>query len=175
MAYDAGHILGSTSLALTITETGKKTVVIFSGDIGRHDQVILRDPVTPSAQADVLLCESTYGDREHEAGDPAAEIAGVVNRVAQRGGCIVVPAFAVGRAQTLMYYLRQLEDANKIPRLPLYIDSPMALSATNLYLKYSAEHDAQFQQLESAAGGMGDPLSVHEFHSTRWNQRPSTR
>jgi metallo-beta-lactamase family protein len=167
VAYDAGHILGSTSLLLTIAEGGKKIVVVFSGDIGRYDQVILKDPVTPLAQADILLCESTYGDREHQAGDPAAEIAGVVNRVAQRGGCIVIPAFAVGRTQTFMYYLRQLEQANKIPRLPVYIDSPMALSATNLYLKYSAEHDAQFQQLESAAGGKGDPLSVHEFHLTR--------
>jgi metallo-beta-lactamase family protein len=165
VAYDAGHILGSTSLTLTISEAGKKIVVIFSGDIGRYDQVILKDPVTPPTQADVLLCESTYGDREHEAGDPAAEIAGVVNRVAQRGGCIVIPAFAVGRTQTFMYYLRQLEDANKIPRLPVYIDSPMALNATKLYLKYSAEHDAQFQQLETADGG--DPLSVHEFHLTR--------
>jgi metallo-beta-lactamase family protein len=165
VAYDAGHILGSTSLVLTITEGAKKIVVVFSGDIGRYDQVILKDPVTPPAQADVLLCESTYGDREHEAGDPAAEIAAVVNRVSQRGGCIVIPAFAIGRTQTFMYYLRQLEDANQIPRLPVYIDSPMALSATDLYLKYSADHDSEFQRLASAV--KGDPLSVHEFHLTR--------
>ena len=118
VAYDAGHILGSTSLVLTINEGNKKTVVIFSGDVGRYNQVILKDPVTPPVQADVLLCESTYGDREHQPGDPAAEIAAVVNRVSQRGGCIVIPAFAIGRTQTFMYYLRQLEDANKIPRLP---------------------------------------------------------
>jgi len=167
VAYDAGHILGSTSLVLTITEGAKKIVVIFSGDIGRYDQVILKDPVTPPAQADILLCESTYGDREHEPGDPAAEIAAVVNRVSQRGGCIVIPAFAIGRTQTFMYYLRQLEDANKIPRIPVYIDSPMALSATDLYLKYSADHDSEFQQLAGAGGGKGDPLSVHEFHLTR--------
>jgi len=167
VAYDAGHILGSTSLVLTITENGKKTVVLFSGDIGRYDQVILKDPTTPPVPADVLLCESTYGDREHEAGDPAAEIADVVNRVAQRGGCIVIPAFAIGRTQTFMYYLRQLEDSNKIPRIPVYIDSPMALSATDLYLKYSADHDSEFRQLESAGGGKGDPLNVHEFHLTR--------
>jgi metallo-beta-lactamase family protein len=167
VAYDAGHILGSTSLMLTITENGKKTVVLFSGDIGRYDQVILKDPVTPPIAADVLLCESTYGDRDHEAGDPAKEIAAVVNRVSQRGGCIVIPAFAVGRTQTFMYYLRQLEDANQIPRLPVYVDSPMALSTTDLYLKYSADHDSEFHQLESAKGGKGDPLSVHEFHLTR--------
>jgi metallo-beta-lactamase family protein len=167
VAYDAGHILGSTSLVLTINEGNKKTVVIFSGDVGRYNQVILKDPVTPPVQADVLLCESTYGDREHQPGDPAAEIAAVVNRVSQRGGCIVIPAFAIGRTQTFMYYLRQLEDANKIPRLPVYVDSPMALSATDLYLKYSADHDTEFKQLESAKGGKGDPLDVHEFHLTR--------
>lgn len=167
VAYDAGHILGSTSLVLTITEPAKKTVVLFSGDIGRYDQVILQDPTTPPVHADVLLCESTYGDREHQPGDPAAEIAAVVNRVAQRGGSIVIPSFAIGRTQTFMYYLRQLEDANKIPKLPVYVDSPMALSATDLYLKYSADHDSEFRQLESAGGGKGDPLNVHEFHLTR--------
>jgi metallo-beta-lactamase family protein len=166
-AYDAGHILGSTSLVLTITEAAKRTVVIFSGDIGRYDQVILKDPATPPVHADALLCESTYGDRDHPPGDPAAEITAVVNRVAQRGGSIVIPAFAVGRTQTFMYYLRQLEDANKIPRLPVYIDSPMALSATDLYLKYSADHDSEFHQLENAKGGQGDPLNVHDFHLTR--------
>src|SRR5271154_4403063 len=167
VAYDAGHILGSTSLVLTITEPTKKTVVLFSGDIGRYDQVILQDPVTPPVSADVLLCESTYGDREHQAGDPAAEIAEVVNRVSQRGGSIVIPSFAIGRTQTFMYYLRQLEDANKIPRLPVYVDSPMAISATDLYLKYSADHDSEFRKLKSADGGKGDPLNVHEFHLTR--------
>jgi metallo-beta-lactamase family protein len=167
VAYDAGHILGSTSLALTITESGKKTVVLFSGDIGRYEQVILKDPVTPPVAAEVLLCESTYGDRDHQAGDPGKEIAAIVNRVSQRGGCIVIPAFAVGRTQTFMYYLRRLEDAKEIPRLPVYVDSPMALSTTDLYLKYSADHDSEFRQLESARGGKGDPLAVHEFHLTR--------
>jgi metallo-beta-lactamase family protein len=167
VAYDAGHILGSTSLVLTVIEAGKKTVVIFSGDIGRYDQVILKDPTTPPVQADVLLSESTYGDRDHQPGDPAAEIASVVNRVAQRGGSIVIPAFAIGRTQTFMYYLRQLENANKIPRLPVYIDSPMALSATDLYLKYSADHDSEFRRLEAVNHDKGDPLSVHEFHLTR--------
>src|SRR6266481_6329541 len=78
-SYDAGHILGSSSLVLTITDNGKKNVVIFSGDIGRYNQPILNDPSTPAANADVLLCESTYGDREHEPGDPAELLAAVVN------------------------------------------------------------------------------------------------
>src|SRR5258708_22644567 len=110
-SYDGGHIRGSSSLELTITETGKKSVVVFSGDVGRYDQRILNDPTSPATkQIDTLLCESTYGDREHEAGDPLQLLADVVNRVVKRGGSIVIPAFAIGRTQTFMYYLRQLED-----------------------------------------------------------------
>ena len=164
-SFDAGHILGSSSLELTIPENGKKTVVVFSGDIGRYNQPILKDPATPASKADVLVCESTYGDREHPEGDPAELLAGIVNRVAKRGGSIVIPAFAIGRTQTFMYYLRQLEDQQRIPRLPVYVDSPMALSATDLYLKHCEDHDLEFSREES--DGKGDPLSVHEFHLTR--------
>jgi metallo-beta-lactamase family protein len=164
-SFDAGHILGSSSLELTITENGKKIAVVFSGDIGRYDQPILNDPVTPSSKKiDALLCESTYGDREHESGDPAAMLEEVVNRVSKRGGSIVMPAFAVGRTQTFMFYLRQLEDQQKIPKLPVYVDSPMALSATDLYLKHKEDHDLEFSKLEQ---GSGDPLNVHNFHLTR--------
>jgi metallo-beta-lactamase family protein len=157
VAYDAGHILGSTSLELTITEGGKKYVVVFSGDIGRYNQPILNDPVTPPSKADVLICESTYGDREHPDGDPAELLAAIVNRVAKRGGSIVIPAFAIGRTQTFMYYLRHL---------PVYVDSPMALSATDLYLKYKEDHDQDYVR-EEGSSGKGDPLDVHEFHLTR--------
>jgi metallo-beta-lactamase family protein len=164
-SYDAGHILGSSSLELTITENGKKSVVVFSGDVGRYDQPILNDPKTPAAkQIDVLLCESTYGNREHEAGDPLKMLEDIVNRVVRRGGSIVIPAFAVGRTQTFMYCLRQLENLQRIPKVPVYIDSPMALSATDLYLKHKEDHDLQFAREEQNGG---DPLSVHEFHLAR--------
>ena len=164
-SYDAGHILGSSSLELTIHEHGKKTVVVFSGDIGRYDQPILNDPVPPvTKQIDVLLCESTYGDREHEAGDPLQVLGDIVNRVVKRGGSIVIPAFAIGRTQTFMYYLRQLENLQRVPKVPVYVDSPMALSATELYLKHNEDHDLQFARDEQNGG---DPLSVHEFHLTR--------
>lgn len=165
VSYDAGHILGSSSLELTINENGKKTVVVFSGDIGRYDQPILKDPTTPPSKANVLLCESTYGDREHADGDPAELLAAIINRVAKRGGSIVIPAFAIGRTQLFMYYMRQLEDQQRIPHLPVYVDSPMALSATDLYLKYKEDHDLEFAREES--GGKGDPLDVHEFHLAR--------
>ncbi|MGH9676819.1 MAG: MBL fold metallo-hydrolase, partial [Candidatus Acidiferrum sp.] len=140
-SYDAGHILGSSSMELAITEGAKKTVVIFSGDVGRYNQPILNDPVTPPSKADALICESTYGDREHPDGDAAELLAGIVNRVVKRGGSIVIPAFAIGRTQTFMYYLRQLENQQRIPRVPVYVDSPMALSATDLYLKHKEDHD----------------------------------
>jgi metallo-beta-lactamase family protein len=164
-SYDAGHILGSSSLELTITENGKRTVVVFSGDVGRYDQPILNDPKTPATrQIDVLLCESTYGDREHEAGDPLQLLGDVVNRVVKRGGSIVIPAFAIGRTQTFMYYLRQLENLQRIPKVPVYVDSPMALSATDLYLKHKEDHDLDFARDEQNGG---DPLNVHEFHLAR--------
>jgi metallo-beta-lactamase family protein len=164
-SYDAGHIIGSSSLELTITENGKKSVVVFSGDVGRYEQPILNDPKTPAAkQIDLLLCESTYGDREHEAGDPLQVLGDIINRVVKRGGSIVIPAFAIGRTQTFMYYVRQLENLQRIPRVPVYVDSPMALSATDLYLKYKEDHDAQFARDEQSGG---DPLSVHEFHLAR--------
>ena len=140
---DAGHILGSTNIELTITESGRTTTVLFSGDIGRYSQPILKDP-EPAAPCDVLICESTYGDRDHPTNPPDIEIADVINRVAKRGGVIVVPAFAVGRTQTLAYVVRQLEDAGRIPRLPVYIDSPMAISVTSLYLGHREDHNAQF-------------------------------
>src|SRR5881398_572481 len=165
-SFDAGHILGSSSLELTINEGGKKIVVVFSGDIGRYGQPILKEPTTPPSSADVLICESTYGDREHQDGNPEELLAKIVNRVVKRGGSIVIPAFAIGRTQTFMYYLRRLEDQQRIPHLPVYVDSPMALSATALYVKHKEDHDLEFAR-EEGSDGKGDPLSVHEFHLTR--------
>jgi metallo-beta-lactamase family protein len=165
-SFDAGHILGSSSLELTIAEGGKRIVAVFSGDIGRYEQPILKEPTTPASNADVLICESTYGDREHQQGNPEELLGQIVNRVVKRGGCIVIPAFAIGRTQMFMYYLRQLEDQQRIPRIPVYVDSPMALSATDLYIKHKEDHDLEFAR-EEGSDGKGDPLNVHEFHLTR--------
>jgi metallo-beta-lactamase family protein len=162
--HDAGHILGSTWLELTITENGKKTLVVFSGDIGRYDQVILKDPEPPT-RADFLLCESTYGDREHATGSVPDELTDVINRVAKRGGVVVIPAFAVGRTQTLLYYLRQLDDAQRIPKLPVYVDSPMAISVTDIYARHHEDHDLDFTNFEQQ--GDRDPLNLREAHMTR--------
>ena len=161
---DAGHILGSSSLQITITENGKSAVVVFSGDVGRYDQPILNDP-EPIAKADYILCESTYGDRDHPKDSPYDAIAAIVNRVAKRGGAIVIPAFAVGRTQTLMYILRQLEERQQIPKLPTFVDSPMAINVTDLYVRHKEDHSLKFAREEQT--GNHDPLNTHEVHMTR--------
>jgi metallo-beta-lactamase family protein len=160
--HDAGHIVGSSSLELTITENGKKTVVLFSGDVGRYNNAILKDPEPPPA-CDVLLCESTYGDRDHPPGAPEDALAEVVNRVAKRGGQIVIPAFAVDRTQTLLYLIRKLETSNRIPHLPVYMDSPMAISVTDIYLRHHEDHTPRFTTDEKN----GNPLDAHNVNYMR--------
>jgi metallo-beta-lactamase family protein len=160
--HNSGHILGASSLELTVTENGKKTVVLFSGDVGRYGHPILKDPEVP-ARCDVLLCESTYGDREHPTDSPEDAMADVVNRVAKRGGVIVIPAFAVDRTQTIMYILRKLEDTKRIPKLPVYVDSPMAISVTDLYMRHHEDHVLSFTQEET----QGNPLDAHNVSYMR--------
>jgi metallo-beta-lactamase family protein len=164
LPHDAGHILGSSWLQLTITDNGNQFTVLFSGDIGRYNQPILNDPESPE-RADFLLCESTYGDRDHPGGSVTDILADVVNRTAKRGGAVVIPAFAVDRTQLLMYYLRELEDEQRIPRLPVYVDSPMAINVTALYEKHREDHKLQFRREEE--NGNHDPLNLHEVHLTR--------
>jgi metallo-beta-lactamase family protein len=159
---DAGHILGSSMLELTITEGGKNTVVLFSGDVGRYNQPILKDPAVPP-RCDVLLCESTYGDRDHPSDSPEDALAAVVNRVAKRGGVIVIPAFAVDRTQTIMYIIRKLESAHRIPQLPVYVDSPMAISVTDLYIRHHEDHDLGYTSEEVR----GNPLDAHTVRYMR--------
>jgi metallo-beta-lactamase family protein len=159
----AGHILGATSIELVVTESGRSLTILFSGDVGRYAQPILIDPEAPP-RADVVLCESTYGDRDHP-NDPPPEqaLADVINRVAHRGGVVVIPAFAVDRTQLLMYYVRQLETSGRIPRLPVYVDSPMAIDVTQLYLRHHEDHDVNFTNVEAAA----TPLDAHTLHVMR--------
>ncbi|HXG66823.1 MAG TPA: MBL fold metallo-hydrolase [Blastocatellia bacterium] len=143
----AGHILGSSFVEAVLTEPEREPVkVLFSGDIGRYDEPILNDPA-PVEEADYLLVESTYGGRLHEATDPKDCLAEIINRTAERGGKVIIPAFAVGRSQLLVYYLRELEDEGRIPVLPVAIDSPMGASVTRLYNKHKDDHDVDMQRL----------------------------
>jgi metallo-beta-lactamase family protein len=140
--HRAGHILGSASVELEL-DGARPTTLVFSGDLGRWQRPILRDPELVR-RADVLLVESTYGDRQHT-GDASRELARVVNEAAERGGALVIPAFAVGRTQELIWTLRELEEAGRIPSLPLFVDSPMALAVTDLYCRHGEDHDVEMQ------------------------------
>lgn len=130
---EAGHILGSASITLEVTNGAHIKRLVFSGDIGRSGLPIIRDPQPPEG-ADWVLMESTYGNRDHgTVEDARAKLARVVRETASRGGRVLVPAFAVGRTQELVYDLHQLADAGEIPRLPIYIDSPLATKATEVF------------------------------------------
>lgn len=142
----AGHILGSTHALVEVA--GRR--VAFSGDVGRWDIPILDDP-EPPVGADLLLLESTYGGRFHPAGvDPDGVLAGTINRVVERGGVLVIPSFAVDRAQEILFRLRHLEDEGRVPVLPVYLDSPMAIQATRLYRDHAEEHDPEMRRLAAA-------------------------
>ncbi|MCU0634276.1 MAG: MBL fold metallo-hydrolase [Gemmatimonadaceae bacterium] len=132
--HDAGHILGSASVVLECAEGDARRTVVFSGDIGRSGLDIIRDPDPPRVAADVVLCESTYGNRDHAsvAGAKAA-LGETVRRTAVRGGKVLIPAFAVGRTQELVYDLHGLIDRGAIPRVPVFIDSPLATDATAIF------------------------------------------
>ncbi|HNF94565.1 MAG TPA: MBL fold metallo-hydrolase [Anaerolineales bacterium] len=131
--YEAGHILGSASVSLMIEEKGKKTHLWFSGDIGRYKLPLLRDPILPS-HADYLIMESTYGDKKHNDPDLAfKEFEEVVKRTIHRGGKVIVPAFAVGRTQEIVYHLNQMMYERGVPRVPVYVDSPLAVKASDIF------------------------------------------
>ena len=142
----AGHILGSSLVHVTLEGAGADGAgrsVLFSGDLGHYDQPVIRDPAPPPA-CDVLLVESTYGDRLHDPEDPKDALARVINEAAERGGPLLIPAFAIGRTQELVYHLRELEDEGRIPILPVRVDSPMAASATQIYSRTREEHDEEY-------------------------------
>ncbi len=130
---DAGHILGSASVDLRLAEPAPHRLV-FSGDIGRPGLPIVRDPRPPEGPVDTLIVESTYADRQHESvADAAEDLGELVRRVAARGGKVLVPAFALGRAQELVYALHQLWRAQAIPEIPIYLDSPLAVDVTTVF------------------------------------------
>ncbi len=144
MFHDAGHILGSAMIEVTARDPGGEQVrIVFSGDLGRPDTPILRDP-TPLTNADYVVVESTYGNREHPDPDQAVEeLAGVVNDIARDGGVLLIPAFAIGRTQQLVWILDDLVRAGRIPHLPLFIDSPMACEANDVYLRHPEGYDEE--------------------------------
>lgn len=131
----AGHILGAATAELQAGDLS----ILFSGDLGRYGDAIMHDP-EPVAQADYLVVESTYGDRIHPDVDPAEALGEVVERTVRRGGTVIIPSFAVGRAQSLLYHLWQLKQAGRLELVPIYVDSPMATDATELLHQHRADH-----------------------------------
>ncbi len=145
-SYDAGHILGSTAVLLHYHENGKRVRMVYSGDVGRPNQAIIRDPESLPT-VDYLLMESTYGDRLHKDVEAVAgKLADVVNRTFGRGGKVIVPAFAVGRTQQLIILLHELVKAGKIPSAPVFVDSPLAIEATKIFRKHSECYDAETRE-----------------------------
>jgi metallo-beta-lactamase family protein len=136
---DAGHLLGSAFVRMTFEGQGNRQV-LFSGDLGRYQRPVLPDPSRVES-ADILLVESTYGDRLHEPDDDGERLAEIVKATAQRGGKLIIPSFAVGRVEEVIYWLKKLEDAHRIPVLPVYLDSPMAVDAMKHYAARSEDLD----------------------------------
>jgi metallo-beta-lactamase family protein len=159
----AGHILGSSFVKVTVQENAAPFTILFSGDLGRYDQPIIPDPATV-AETDYLLLESTYGDRLHDSTDPRQTLAAVIKETAERGGMVLIPSFAVGRTQELLYILRELVDRGWIPHLPVFVDSPMAVDATQIMMKYPEEHDLDMTEMLRAGV---DPLNTRQVNFVR--------
>jgi metallo-beta-lactamase family protein len=147
--YVAGHIMGASLVLIEMAgakETGEPLKFLFSGDLGHYDQPIIKDPAKP-ADCDYLMVESTYGNRLH--GDISSEdqMADIINEAARREAPILIPAFAVGRTQEILYLIRELEEAKRIPVLPVIVDSPMAAQATQVYNRWQDEHDEEYASI----------------------------
>jgi len=139
---DAGHILGSATMTLTLREGGRTVKLGFTGDVGRPDRPILRDP-QPMEDCDYLICESTYGGRIHEPPDQAKQrLASVVGSTARRGGKVIIPAFAVGRTQEIVHRLDDLTNEGRLPSIPVYVDSPLAVNVTDVFRQHPECYDA---------------------------------
>ena len=160
----AGHILGSSLVLARLdgagADGGKR--VLFSGDLGHYHQAIIRDPTPPPA-CDYLVVESTYGDRLHDPEDPKDVLARIVNDSAARKAPVLIPAFAVGRTQEILFLMRELEDEKRIPILPVAVDSPMAAAATKAYENRKEE---QRDDYASVLARVGDPLRTHSMTTT---------
>jgi metallo-beta-lactamase family protein len=154
-SHDAGHILGSSTVLLRSTENAREVRLLFSGDLGRSRMLILRDPDPPPA-ADYLILESTYGGRRHEElGSAKDKLADVVKRTAARGGKLIVPAFAVGRVQQLVVLLHELTNEGRVPNIPIFVDSPLAVNVTEVFRRHPECFDEE--TLEYLTDG-GDPF-----------------
>ena len=145
----AGHILGASQVVVEMgnaRENGESIKFLFSGDLGHYDQPILNDPVAPP-DCDYLMCESTYGNRLHSEVHSDKQLTDIINEAKNRNAPILIPAFAVGRTQEILYLIRELEEEKRIPILPVVVDSPMASQATQVYNRFTEEHDREYASI----------------------------
>ena len=163
----AGHILGAAIVVLTV---GTRTLA-FSGDLGRFGSPTMHDPELVR-RADCLLVESTYGNRRHDTADPEDALAGIVTRTAARGGTVIIPSFAVGRAQTLLYHLHRLKQSGRIGNVPVFLDSPMAIDASEIFCRFHADHRLTEAAARAACGVARYVQTVEESKSLDHNHVP---
>lgn len=154
--HDAGHVLGSAIVEIVIKGDSQTKKLVFSGDLGRYNKPILRNPSAISS-ADILMVESTYGNKENPADNPKKRLGEVVNEAFEKQGCLLVPAFSVGRTQTLIYYFKQLIEEKIIPSVPIFIDSPMGISATGIYKRNKTFHTMQ-----------DEAIAIFDFQNIRY-------
>jgi metallo-beta-lactamase family protein len=175
----AGHILGSSMAEITLQTNGKSRRLLFTGDIGRVRErdvtpgEVVRSGPTEGETADVLVMESTYGNRQHPTADPRPELASLIRATAERGGSIVVPAFAVERTQKFLFMLKELMQAGQLPAIPVFCDSPMAIKAVEIFMKHTEEYSEDTRRL---VGQHGSPLTWpgFTFASTAEQSKRST-
>jgi metallo-beta-lactamase family protein len=159
---NAGHLLGSAYARVRVGDA----VVLFGGDLGRYNRPVLPDPL-PVSEADYLLVESTYGDRVHPPDDDGERVARIVGETAARGGKVIIPSFAIGRVGEVLYWLKRLEDEKRIPILPVYVDSPMAISALRFYAARLGELDPDLRDTTDKRRAPAGARDVAAFASTR--------
>lgn len=161
----AGHLLGAATVEISAKGSdGERRSWCFSGDVGRYGVPILKDPEPPLEPPAALLLESTYGDREHVEHDAAAALGQIIQETFDRGGVVVIPAFALGRTQEVLYHLALLADQGRLDPHTVFLDSPMAIDATEIYSRAEAEHD---EDMEAMIDAGDDPLAPHRFERCR--------
>ena len=170
--WPAGHLLGAASAVIALGDGQQRRRVLFSGDIGRYDDDFMADPQTPHGAIDYLLVESTYGNRSHPDDDLDAQLAQIVNATMDRGGVLLVPAFAVGRTQEVLFRLERIERAGRIPTLNVYVDSPMAVDATGIYKRFAQDLNFDWSKTRSRLATAhchfvkttADSKALHDVH-----------